>query len=965
MRRAAHRRRMFWEAFNEAYPVKATALLLVAALAVVSCGKEGSLSRALSKLNYDSLPAKAPRPTKPAEKLHVAVTDLNGLLAVQARRGLSNKQAEHARAARAQIATQLHALERQFGADRIKLAKLGGAAALARLGTIQKRTAGLERSLQATLGRVPSNGARAAVPAAQATKLLAALSPEKPQQPLSSNLGFGIRNANPRPASLSAGISPAYNSPTPTEPASDLPRTPEPADLAETPETKVTPAIHELAQQLGGDPVKIYGYVHNNIRYQPYYGIRKGADQTLAEKSGSDADQAALLIALLRDSGIHARFVQGTAELPAARAANWLGVDPAAGQHLDAAPDILASGGVPTTQVRANGQLVKVRFDHVWAEAYVPNDAYRGTEEGLGGKTWLPLDPSIKENEFTHPAADFQALLKPAVEDWAHGFIDGSQKVGDYGIVAPPSDQTAVKTQALLDHAKAVLADHGVGDGSKLDKVVGGTQIKSVADTYLPSSTPFRARVVSGELRTLPPSLNASVSVTVSGADPLSQPSSNPDDANAAGFTFTAPTDELANKRVTLAYVPATDTDAQIIDAYHGLLNAPTYAAALIPVLRVDGRVVARGHQAVSTGYTQNLEITYRMPGYAADVVQNPLYVGSLSALALALGPTSSAQLKARAERFAQLASDTTPANLLTDARAGEMLSILGSYYFARNDQFDGIAAQGTGIDSNRLLSGGIVASGTGVSYIAGFPVFARFSGFYVDVDEDAHSVVSKTGDAQVQSGYLRAAGIHASSSEGAIFSQTLGGRAVSTAEVMRDAMARGATVLKIDASNVARLDELAHVSADVKQEISRAVNERGATVLIPESETTIGGWTGVGYIIDEGSTVDYRISGGLNGGVIGATLADAATSLHDWATRVLPCLLALDHFADAVHLAEAALAGAALVTISIVVVGPGLLAAAAAPFFPIVAILLLTAATYFLIQAYTEGPDCIAGGNE
>ena len=114
----------------------------------------------------------------------------------------------------------------------------------------------------------------------------------------------------------------------------------------------------------------------------------------------------------------------------------------------------------------------------------------------------------------------------------------------------------------------------------------------------------------------------------------------------------------------------------------------------------------------------------------------------------------------------------------------------------------------------------------------------------------------------------------------------------ISTAAVMRDAMARGATVLKIDASNVARLDELAHVSAGVKQEISRAVNERGATVLIPESETTIGGWTGVGYIIDEGSTIDYRISGGLNGGVIGATLADAATSPYDWATRVLPCLL-------------------------------------------------------------------------
>src|SRR5207302_9631622 len=143
---------------------------------------------------------------------------------------------------------------------------------------------------------------------------------------------------------------PAYNAPTPTETPSALPRTPDQADLDQTPETKVTPAVHALAQQLNGDPVKIYEYVRNNIRYEPYWGIRKGADQTLAEKSGSDADQAALLIALLRDSGINARFVQGTAELPAAKAANWLGVDPSAGQRADSAPDILASGGIPTTQ---------------------------------------------------------------------------------------------------------------------------------------------------------------------------------------------------------------------------------------------------------------------------------------------------------------------------------------------------------------------------------------------------------------------------------------------------------------------------------------------------------------------------------------------------------------------------------------------------------------------------------------
>lgn len=282
-------------------------------------------------------------------------------------------------------------------------------------------------------------------------------------------------------------------------------------------------------------------------------------------------------------------------------------------------------------------------------------------------------------------------------------------------------------------------------------------------------------------------------------------------------------------------------------------------------MLRVDGRIVARGHRAVSTGYTQALEFTYRMPGFAPDVVDNPVYVGSLSALSLATGPVVTNQLRDRARRLAAL-GDTTGENFLTDARAGEFMSILGSFYFARNDQFDTVTARASGIDQQRLLSGGIVASDIGVSYIAGFPVFTRFDGLEMDVDEDAHAIVPKEGADTTSANYLRMAGMHASSSESTVFSVALGGSAVSTAAVIGDAMARGVALMKIDAANVGRLDTLVHASTGVKQEIARAVNQDAATVYIPASESTIDGWTGSGYVIDKGSSIAYRISGGFNG---------------------------------------------------------------------------------------------------
>lgn len=859
-------RRLFWDAFVRSRWVQGVALTLAAALFVVQCGREGGAARDLSKLSYDSLPAKAPRPIKPADKLHIAVGELEGLLAIQAKRHLSGKQLDKAHAARRRIVIELHTLEHRFAADRAKLHKLGAKAALTRLDKIATKTLKLDRSLRSALGQVPGSGEKASAPAAEATKVLTALSPERKEQPLSSNLGFDAHNAKRRSPELSAGITPAYSSPVPTESPSDLPRLPGQEDLDTSAETTVTPAIHDLAQQLGGDPVKIYEYVRNNIAYEPYYGIRKGADQTLAEKSGSDADQDALLISLLRDSGVHARFVQGVAQLPAAKAANWLGIDTAGGQRLDSAPDILASGGIPTTQVRANGALVKVRFDHFWVEAYVPNDAYRGNEEQIGGKTWLPLDPSIKESRFTRPKEDFRSLLRPAAQKLVDDVGSNSEAEGDDAAVLPNADEMRATNEAVAHQANDILTNHGISSQSTVSELVGSTDIRAVSTPYLPSSLPEQVLSVSGELRRVPASLQARVSFSVSGSDPLSLPSSDPEDSSGGGLSFTASTTDLANKRITLAYVPASETDAEVIDAYHGLLNAPTYAAALVPVLRVAGHVVARGHTAVSTGYTQKFQITYKSPGYAADTVTNPVYVGSLSAVGLDLGEIATQELGARTRALRELGSSTTPENVMTDLRGGEILSELTALYFLRNDQFNEIAARTMGVYQSRDLSGAIAATSVTPTYVSSFPVSVAFDGLQMDVDQDSQVVVSKSVSDPTINPYMRLSGGWASSSESAVFTYALGWDAVSTMDVLRAAAAQGVAVHRVSSANVQSELERLQLPAGVEGEIARVVARPGVEVLTPERELTIGRWTGVGYVVSDGTGADYRISGGISG---------------------------------------------------------------------------------------------------
>ena len=53
----------------------------------------------------------------------------------------------------------------------------------------------------------------------------------------------------------------------------------------------VTPQIQALADGLQDDPMRIFNYVHDHIKFVLYFGSKKGAELTLLEKSGNDFDQ--------------------------------------------------------------------------------------------------------------------------------------------------------------------------------------------------------------------------------------------------------------------------------------------------------------------------------------------------------------------------------------------------------------------------------------------------------------------------------------------------------------------------------------------------------------------------------------------------------------------------------------------------------------------------------------------------
>lgn len=160
----------------------------------------------------------------------------------------------------------------------------------------------------------------------------------------------------------------------------------------------ITSDIQALARGLENDPLRIFAYVHDHIRYVHYFGSKKGAQLTLLEKSGNDFDQSALLVALLRAAGhTNVTYQFGWA---------WFPYDNPDSSHRDlhhwwqlnlentswtATANHLASltltRGFP--MYGANPTSSYFGFQHVWVNLTI-------------GATTYPLDPAFKVSEYSN-----------------------------------------------------------------------------------------------------------------------------------------------------------------------------------------------------------------------------------------------------------------------------------------------------------------------------------------------------------------------------------------------------------------------------------------------------------------------------------------------------------------------------------------------------------------------------------
>lgn len=657
--------------------------------------------------------------------------------------------------------------------------------------------------------------------------------------------------------------------------ASDPPTS---ADLAETIEVKFTPAIQAKAAELNHHPVKIYNWVRNNIEFVPTYGSIQGADYCLQTKQCNAYDTASLLIALLRVSGIHARYSEGTIELPIEKVKNWVGGFTDSMEALR----LLASAKIPTKGMTVGGEIKYARIEHVWVEAYIDYIPSRGATHKSGkGDTWIRLDASFKQYNYTQ-GIDIQS----AVPFNAQSFIEQIQST------ATINEQEGYATNVNSSYIQQTMTDYQTQVDNYINEnypnatigdVLGKKEIIQEEFPYLLGTLPYRRIVQAEKYASIPDNMRHKINFNVI--------KDMYDETIGTPINITKSLPELAGKKITLSYSPATPQDEAVINSLLPKPHAdgspidpselptslPAYLINLKPELRIDGVAVATGTN-VGMGNTEIFKMTFTAPKESPELITNQIEAGEYLGIAIDLGWISQEQmtaLKTKLELTKAKLETKDFYNLTKDDILGDLLYTIALSYHAVLSIMNHISAKTMGVIAITLPSETIFSFELKRNFIFGIPISVCASGLAMDADRIMHLVKALDGNVEIPKKFLLSSGMKGSTLEHSVPEQLFStpenqAEGVSAVKALQIANEQGIPIYIINQTNINSILPQLQIDADIKADIQNAVNA-GKEVKVSKTNINFNGWTGCGYIIIDPVTGAgaYMISGGMNGAIL------------------------------------------------------------------------------------------------
>lgn len=705
---------------------------------------------------------------------------------------------------------------------------------------------------------------------------------------------------------------------------------PSEADLAETTDTQVTPAIRAKAQELGYSPVNIYNWVANNIQWLPTWGSIQGADGTLKTLRGNALDTSSLTIALLRASGIPARYQFGTMDVPVAAMMNWIG----GVERPEAVLNLLYQGGVAARGIAGAGRIATIRMEHVWVNAYVNWTPSRGARQGgalvnpralaphgqpqhpnPNGQlnAWVPLDTSFKQYTFT-AGMD----LKTAVPVDANVVIQAAQQ-GATVTANYAQNLNQANLQAQLTGYQSRLQSYinstPTGGSSTVGDVLGTQTIRARNFQMLPGTTVFPVVAQGPEVKEIPDLLRWKWRFRLF-ADDSALANDSPT------LAVQLPATQVRGRKFTLSFIPASDADRQTIESYLPKLHAdgspiqlsdlpsslPGYLIRLKAEVRLDGQLVASqyvsGANPTAQGWQMGTELASRAglfnpaSGRWEDAELNRPTVGESVATAFDLQGIAQTDLQVLKDRLmaTQAALQTLQSNpgnaagiaaLSKEELVGDLLYANALSYFTAVQTAQALSARASGQIANRLPSFGNFQTVVQTLYSWGIPRVVTFPGMQLDMDRISVQASPKNwldaaNEEQQRTGSLRQLGAIMSAFEHTVPEQlfgrdptgTLQANGYSAVKILAVAASQGQKIFTFTTRNQAdHASMLGQITVEegVKGEIANAL-ANGFEVTIHEAPIAENGFVGSGYTLIDPSTGAgaWKVSGGANGGWVG-----------------------------------------------------------------------------------------------
>ncbi|OGU16942.1 MAG: hypothetical protein A2076_00025 [Geobacteraceae bacterium GWC2_53_11] len=602
------------------------------------------------------------------------------------------------------------------------------------------------------------------------------------------------------------------------------------ADTAASPEAPLSREIVELAQSLQWNPVLIYEWVKNNVETEWYWGSMKGAEETLRQKSGNDADQASLLVALLRASNFPARYVRGTIDFfpEIERAKNLTGLDDPA-----KIVDFFRKAGIPSTPVISGGGITNLHIEHVWVEVFIPYANYRGAVVDDQGKIWLGLDTSIKPRGYTRTtgAGVSSTTLATLWDDYLN----------------------TVQAASPLDYLTGKLDEQLAGSQP-------GTTWTSLKDSatlipdvlkIIPDSMQFNQIAVTGEYQSLPDELKHKLTFTATaGSSEL--------------FSITLDTHKLSSSKIALRAEPETVEDQNTIDSFGGLDNTPAYLVRLRPVLTLDGErlIVAQDGLPMGADFTLNIDV---ITPNGTERISSGQINGNLSVIGVVADKAQ------------------TPVAITQDDDAETILHKEALRYIDRwnkaEEELAGLLGQRI---SRPTVTVATVGGQMAVTTLLDITHDMQWQGLYLDAE---YKRIETTGRNGQEREFMRLSALQGSVLENRIFEDDLKVDSVSTAKLLQLAKASGTSILTIDKISIDTILPTLSFDDAVKADIVNAVNQN-LTVTIPQNEVVYQDWSGIGYIKENTET-------GESGWILSGNVAGGMTAAIEWVNNYLKDVLA------------------------------------------------------------------------